>query len=331
MPQDSPCSVWDLTVKAEGMTKEDLFAKFATCCKKYAFQLERGEATGYMHYQCRVSLHKKVRLSGALAIFEDWSGKCHVSVTSTEGAKSAFYVMKDQTRVDGPWTDKDYDPPRPKLRTVEKMHACGLFPWQSKLLDLVKEYDDRHIHIVIERGGNTGKSAFCKYVWANKLGQPIPPMQTAEDLVQFVFSMKKTNLYVIDMPRAMKKTKLYGLYSGIETLKNGVLYDKRFHGKYDMMDEPNLIVFTNAPPKMSYLSRDRWKLWTVKENDLVPFEFQDRQVVPIVPIFLSLYKELELTPASSKLLQGARPPEDAPARPPQAVEEEDEDDDEEDD
>jgi len=281
MPQDSPCAVWDFTLKAEGLTPQEVGEYLRSKCKKYAYQLERGEATGYMHYQGRVSLHKKVRLSGLLSLCNEWEGKCHWSVTSSEGAKGAFYVMKEQTRAEGPWSDKEYEPPRRELKTVTKMKENGLLPWQASLLEKTKDYDDRKIHIVIDSDGNSGKSAFCKWVWQHKLGQPVPPMMCAEDLVQFVKSLPYSGLYVIDMPRAMKKTKLYGLYSGIETLKNGMVYDKRYKGVFEYIDEPNIIVFTNTPPKMSYLSRDRWQLWTITSKELVPFKFQ---VVPIVPI-----------------------------------------------
>lgn len=71
----------------------------------------------------------------------------------------------------------------------------------------------------------------------------------------------------------MKKKGLYGLYSGIENVKNGMLFDKRYKGVFKYIDEPNIIVFTNTPPKMSYLSRDRWKLWTVQDNQLVVYKF----------------------------------------------------------
>ena len=203
--------------------------------------------------------------------------KAHVSVTSGNGHKSDFYVVKDQTRVEGPWTDKDIE--RPPLRTVIKMEQSGLYPWQSELLEKVRDYDDRSVHLVIDTNGNNGKSAFCKYVWQKKLGQPVPPMQSAEDLVQFVKSLDVSKLYVIDMPRAMKKKKLYGMYSGIETLKNGMIYDKRYKGSFTYIDEPNIIVFTNTPPKMCYLSKDRWKLWSIDVNhQLTQFKFEKSSV-----------------------------------------------------
>lgn len=259
-------------MKAEGYTHEVLIAAFGKCCKKFTFQLEKGEG-GFVHYQCRISLIKKKTQNECIkSLTNAGLGGFHVSPSSTNSLKGDdFYACKEDTRVEGPWTDKDEK--RPELKTVSKMDAGGLLPWQADLLGHVQEYDDRKIHIVVDRQGNIGKSAFCKYVWAKKLGQPVPPMTTAEDLTQFVMCMGTHRLYVIDMPRAMKKKGLYGLYSGIENVKNGMLFDKRYKGVFKYIDEPNIIVFTNTPPKLSYLSRDRWKLWTVQDNQLVVYKY----------------------------------------------------------
>ena len=53
------------------------------------------------------------------------------------------------------------------------------------------------------------------------------------------------------------------------------MHDTRYHGKFMYFDEPNIIVFINQPPKMSYLSRDRWQLWTIENQQLVRFEFPE--------------------------------------------------------
>lgn len=274
MPKDerkSRCCVFDVTIPADRITVGDLRKHFATHCKKYAYQLEQGKSTDYRHYQCRVSLKTKSRIDTLLAS-DFYIQGCNISITSTANRDNDFYVLKDDTRVDGPWTDKDKAP----LRTVQKMDDEGLFDWQQDLLDQVRGYDDRKIHIVIDKDGNIGKSAFCKYMWMKHEAVVVPPLSDAKDLMQYAMSFDAAKLYLIDMPRAMKKKKLYGLYSGIEQLKNGMMYDLRYHGKFRYIDEPNIIVFTNAPPKMGYLSRDRWSLWTVKDQQLERFTFPDK-------------------------------------------------------
>lgn len=283
MPQDAQCHVWDFTEPADGLSVDDLHRRLRPIAKKYCFQLERGRQIsdahpeGYLHYQGRVSLYQKCRPNELISKWHDWGFQSNVSPTSGDVARKGdnFYVMKEDTRVDGPWTDKNFEEPRPTLPTVTKMEAHGLFPWQADLLDKVKEYDDRTIHIVIDAEGNNGKSALPKWVWQKRLGQPIPPMNSMEDIVQFTMSFPD-KLYLIDMPRAMKKRKLHEFYSGIEMIKNGMLYDKRYHGKFMYIPEPNIIVFTNTPPKKCYLSLDRWKMWKVVDQQLVVYKYPAR-------------------------------------------------------
>lgn len=268
------CAVWDLTISEKYQAKEHVEQVFKVIAKKWAFQLEEGDETGYRHFQCRISLYGKKTFQSCKAILDAKELEGYrLSPTSKTACKGApFYVMKEDTRLEGPWTDKD-DPPRPVFRTVAKMDANGLLPWQNEILLQTDDWDDRHIHVVIDKRGNCGKTALLEWAYTKKLATIVPPMTTSEDLVAFVMSMPKSSLYLIDMPRAQKKKHLYGLYSGIETIKNGILYDKRYHGKFEIIERPNLVVFTNQPPKLRYLSRDRWKLWTVVDQRLEVFKW----------------------------------------------------------
>ena len=74
--------------------------------------------------------------------------------------------------------------------------------------------------------------------------------------------------YLIDMPRAMNKERLYGLFSAVESIKDGFAYDDRYHYKEKLFDCPNIWMFTNVEPDMGMLSRDRWRFYEVKDNEL---------------------------------------------------------------
>lgn len=174
MPKDEreSCScVWDVTVPAKRINVGDLRKHFATHCKKYTFQLERGES-GYEHYQCRVSLKTKSRKSSLIqSAFTIVGAGFHLSVTSTANKDNDFYVLKEDTRIDRPWSDKDKAP----LRTVTKMENAGLYPWQTQLIEETKGFDDRSIHILIDNNGNIGKSALCKYMYMKHNATIVPP------------------------------------------------------------------------------------------------------------------------------------------------------------
>lgn len=276
------CAVYDFTQPADGefgVSREFIQENLPSLCKAWCFQLERSTKStdknpdGYLHFQGRLSLHKKEYIAGAATLLKDKGFHMSLSHSSKDTVKGpAFYCMKDQTKVDGPWTEKDYKAPKNKLRTVEKMNAEGLRPWQASLLKELDPVDDRTIHIIYDKPGNIGKSAFVKYCYYHDHARTIPgTMNCAEDMIQFAMSFP-FKCYLIDMPRAMSKEKLHGMYTGIETIKNGYLYDKRYHGKQLWIDEPNIAVFTNALPETWWLTADRWRYWTIENLELVVYK-----------------------------------------------------------
>lgn len=69
----------------------------------------------------------------------------------------------------------------------------------------------------------------------------------------------------------MKKDKLADFYTGIEVIKNGVAFDKRYTAKKIRFNRPRIVVFTNTLPILSLMSQDRWNLTFVDKNfDLQP-------------------------------------------------------------
>lgn len=73
------------------------------------------------------------------------------------------------------------------------------------------------------------------------------------------------------MPRGMKKDKLGEFYAGIEIIKNGVAYDKRYTAKKIRFDRPNIFVFTNMLPVFELLSKDRWCILEVLNKKLYKY------------------------------------------------------------
>ncbi len=97
-------------------------------------------------------------------------------------------------------------------------------------------------------------------------------MNDAKDILRMVCDTKTAKLYVFDMPRAMKKEKLNGFYSAIESIKDGYAYDDRYSFKEKVFDCPAIWIFSNMPPINEYLSVDRWKVWTISEgHELITF------------------------------------------------------------
>jgi hypothetical protein len=78
------------------------------------------------------------------------------------------------------------------------------------------------------------------------------------------------------MPRALKKDKLGGFYSAIETVKDGYAYDDRYNFTEKIFDCPVIWVISNTLPDFSLLSRDRWKLWEITDDkELTSIDIND--------------------------------------------------------
>lgn len=273
--RDGQCITWDFTLFAGQRPalppSADVIAALSVFCKAYAFQHEKCGETGRDHYQGRIKLKEKLRELQVANLFHaaDALKGAKLKRTSTENASNMFYVTKTETRHAGPWTDQD----KPVVKKVQKMLDEGLRPWQATLEAHLSYYDDRIIDVVIDREGNSGKSSFKKWMWIHHDAGIVPPLNDAKDICQFCMSQPDKRLYIMDLPRAMKKRKLFELYAGIEQLKDGWLFDTRYHGRTRLMDEPRILIMTNQPPKQCYLSADRWKMWTITDDRLVPFSY----------------------------------------------------------
>lgn len=286
--RDSPVTTFDFTLEAlrgfEGETDEDR-DKFVDqevesikqwleeIARSWAFQLEFGEENGWLHYQGRFVLKVKTRLS-TMINRNFWDGYVHYGVTSNANRGNMFYVMKEESRIDGPWTDKDIKLPW-QLALVKDWR-----PWQQKIVDLLTKKDARSIHLVYEPEGGVGKTTLVNLLGATGKIAQIPFCNDYRDIMRMAMAQYKLGAFFIDLPRALKKDKLRQMYSGIETIKGGYAFDDRYSYKSVYFDSPQIVVFTNELPEKSFLSEDRWKVWTVEESErLVPISIDGNPIL----------------------------------------------------
>lgn len=276
----SQLTSWDFTIfEGHNDFKLDhvaVVAHLQEWCRKWVFQLEKCPTSGTLHLQGRVQLIKKKRLS-------EWVKQCPFKAHWTPTCNTVHigccfnYVLKADTRVDGPWQDSTWTEPPKVTRQLKTFMDHDLRPWQSQLYDMVQREDDRKITMIYDAVGNSGKSIFSEYLEYKQLAFELPPMRIMEDIMQFCFSFEDQKCYLVDMPRAMKKDKLGEFYAGLECLKNGVVYDKRYSGKKRRMDRPQIVVFTNVLPEWSFMSADRWDVWVMTADyRLIKYAFKEQ-------------------------------------------------------
>lgn len=260
-------AVWEIVIPAANITKESVIEKFNEHCKKWTFQLEKGAKTGYLHYQCRVSLKVRSTVNLTQKKFAEFSA--HILPTVTQNMGNDFYVLKPETREDGPWRNTDEEQGYIQQRFRQEITWR---PWQIDIIEMIKtKADDRSINVIFDTQGNRGKSFLAAYCAQHGLARVLPSLNDYKDICQFAMSLPAKNAYFLDMPRGIPKKHLNGIYSGLENLKNGWLFDIRYHAKEMWIEPPHIWVFSNVLPDRNVLSADRWKIWTILEDELVDF------------------------------------------------------------
>lgn len=271
-------AVYDFTLKYdESFSSIDMIMNLKSLAKKWAFQLEKTE-NGYIHWQGRMSLIKKKRFETMKKFIKTIDGfeVMRVSPTSNNARTGEpFYVIKFDTRIEGPWTDRDKVPayiPR-QIRECKELR-----PFQEAILDMAQQYDPRTIDIIYCPRGNTGKSILVGKARARGYGV-IPCVTSYKDMMRMILVKDTAIAYFIDIPRAMRKDKLDEFFAGIETIKDGYAYDDRYTFTEKTFDPPRVFVLTNRIPNLNNLSVDRWRFWTINES----FELVEINV-PVVPV-----------------------------------------------
>lgn len=248
---------WDFTLPEKDTTLDELKIFLQQYCRQYVFQLEEGKETKFRHYQGRVTLKVKKRKGPAKEGYH-----FHWSPTSNANRDNDFYCLKEDTRILGPWTDKDPYIPR-QVREVKT-----LLPWQQQIYDDADNWDKRHINVIYDVKGEIGKSTLVSYLMAHGRGRRIPCMDSYKDYMQMVMDAPKSKLYLVDFPRSISHKNTASFWSAIETIKDGYAYDARNHFREMLFDCPNIWVFTNQMPDVKALTTSRWLLWEVNTETL---------------------------------------------------------------
>lgn len=248
---------WVFTLKKDEHTSEDIIKCLKQHCKQWCFQEEKGDG-GYEHYQGRLSLKEKKRLSEIRALFPGW-GTCHWEA-ERDGDKSGFYVTKEESRVAGPWSNKDVVP------YIPRFHRNLVFTRvQQWIFDKLKAQDDRKFLFLVDKEGGTGKSTFGTQLSLKHGGIRIPAsIKTAEDALAVVYSRVSVNpgktwIIYLDIPRSVAKAEHWGKWlSLLEDVKNGHAYDKRYTWKECFFEPPKVLVVSNSYPPKGLLTGDRY-------------------------------------------------------------------------
>lgn len=227
--------------------------------KHWCYQLEKGD-NGLVHWQIQMSLIKKRRGQTLLPILTEAGFKFgHLKPMSNAG-RDTIYSIKADTRIEGPWSDKDKKP-----RYIQKRFrdSCPK-QWQAKLeqelIQMQKDENDRNIMIKMDEG-NEGKSWFKGYMKMKYDNVIILPASMTDpgQMIEYICSVaEEGGEYIIfmDVPRSTSTKHWFTLAAGLETIKQGMLYDHRYKGKEVIIEPPQICVFCNARPPDEVMTKD---------------------------------------------------------------------------
>lgn len=179
------------------------------------------------------------------------------------------YSMKDETRVRGPWADKKLSP-----EYKGKDLPTKLYPWQQEVLQrCMDDPDDRTINYVIDIHGNTGKSKFCKYMCYHK-GAVFLPWGRTGDILNYVCKMKDAGIFLFDLSRSKPQDWARDdIAAAMEQIKNGMIVNLKYETCGVTFMPPHVWVFSNQPPNINSMSRDRWRLFEITPlRELIPLK-----------------------------------------------------------
>lgn len=282
MTSKKPIGCWAITISCNHSdlpTPEEMKATFNELATHWCFQLERGSNAGKLHYQCRVIMEPKQYGATMLTILsarkpyeaKDIDLKPESNASVAQGGL-AFYVLKDETREDGPWYDPSYKKPKPapvyegKDLAVMKKPFC----FQATIINMVKaDPDDRTIHWIYNKKGCAGKSKLMKYLRFKDYDFARVPLGTATQIKTCVIAKGAKAIYMVDLPRVRgNDERITEVFSALEEIKNGWVVGAMF-GKDDelLMEPPHVFIFSNEVPNMAIASPDRWKIYTLYNHN----------------------------------------------------------------
>lgn len=237
----------------------------------YIFKCEKRKRKGQLVKLCEKYLNEKQEFvveSLTKDNYERFIKKMKNSnLEMTEKPESSKYSGKDISILNDPknwhdWQIHLYN------RLFEKPFDRNKIDSRNK----IKPGEERFILCYIDKVGNNGKSILSKWLLWNRSDEiAVIDQGSAQQIKSSVVNKGARKAYIIDLTR--QRGQAYSeddLLCVLESIKNGLVQRQMFgDGNTLIMDPPHLIVFTNEPFEYNKLSRDRWKVWNIKNKKAI--------------------------------------------------------------
>lgn len=144
-----------------------------------------------------------------------------------------------------------YKPPRPS--SIDESPTWK--PWQAEVLAILDQpVHPRHVHFIVDRPGNQGKTYLCRWLAHYRNAYLTGPGRLDYIYVNYA----NQSIVLFDCPKKPDGTLPLVPYAAIEQFKNGVI-PATLYGKPGYMCDPaHVLVFVNFEIDMMALSLDRY-------------------------------------------------------------------------
>lgn len=193
--------------------------------------------------------------------YEHWQVRLDTSATFEE-LKSAFptahieksTVWSNYERKEGNFIQSD------DTTDIRRCRFGTLRANQRRIIQHLRLQSDRGITVVYDPRGGSGKSFLIRHLYETGRGCYVPPtIGSVQGIIQYVASGYRGEPYIlIDIPRSTKWNTQ--VLEGLEAIKDGLVYDTRYHAQMRDIWGVKVLVTTNTMPNLDALSADRWDI-----------------------------------------------------------------------
>ena len=163
-----------------------------------------------------------------------------------------------------------------------------LRPWQQSLLEYIQP-TDREVIWVRGINGNEGKTWFQqflkeRYGWSKAVtGMDIKAKNSSLCHALRKRSLVTSDIFLFNVGKA--KTEADVNYEVLEKIKDGHIFASKYDSTELQFKTPNIvIVFSNERPIIKQLALDRWKIFSIQDNELIDFTSQYTKVKGVTTI-----------------------------------------------
>lgn len=163
-----------------------------------------------------------------------------------------------------------------KRQRREKNVEAVLKPWQQELGDMLSlAPDGRHFVYIFERTGNAGKSWMGHYLESTKGALCLRPGKIAD----LAYAYEREPIVVFDIVRTNVEGSITNVYGFTESLLDGSIFSPKYGSVVKTFDPPHVVIFSNAPPDYTAMSKDRYVVYEIANDTLVSYE--EERFVPL--------------------------------------------------